>query len=75
MNPPKAIDPSCSVNVDQAAYPDLIKAEVRRRVPDRLQDPIATAVEEAFMDTIQLATESMALQKKSTLTGIIDVSI
>lgn len=34
-----------------------------------------TTVQEKFMDAIKLATSSVALQKKSTRSGLIDVSI
>lgn len=63
------------MNVDEAALRELVNAEVEHQVSDCLQDSIATPAQETFMDAIQLPTDSVASQKKSTLTGAINVSI
>lgn len=64
MTQPETIDTSGSVNVDQAAFLELINAEVERQVTDRLQNSIATADKETHMDAIRLAADSVTSQKK-----------
>lgn len=63
------------MNVAQATLRDLFNAEIEGNVADLLQDSIAIAVEETFMDGVRLVTDSLTLQKKSTLNGRIDVPI
>lgn len=63
------------MNVDQVALPNIANAVVERQIADRLNDSIATAVEKTFVDAFQLAAESVASQKKSTLNVLIDVPI
>lgn len=61
------------MNVEKDALWDIVNTEVKRQAADHFNDSIATDVEEIFMDTIQLATDSLASQKKSTFNGIINV--
>lgn len=75
MNHPGTIRPSRSINVDQATLCDLFNALVERKVDDRLHDVIVTAIEETFVDTIQLETEFVASQNRSIHHGIVDISI
>lgn len=50
------------MNVNQAALRDMINSKVERQVADYLQESIVTAVEETFIDALQLAADSVALQ-------------
>lgn len=56
----KTIDLSRSVNIDQAALLGPVNSELERQIVDRLNDSVVTAVVDAFMDVVQLTTDSMA---------------
>lgn len=63
------------MNAQEAALRVIVNIEVERQVADRLDDSVATAVKEIFMNAFQLATDSVAFSEKSGITGLIDVSI
>lgn len=63
------------MNVDQYTFCDLVITVTERQVLDRLQDSIASAVEEMFMEVIKLGIDSVASQKKSPSNVLTDVLI
>lgn len=63
------------MDVDQAALSELVNGEVECQVAGYLQDTIATAVQEMFMDAIQLPPESVGSLKQWTFNGLINVFI
>lgn len=75
MNKPETNDPSHSENFDQTALCELDNAEVDHQVADRLRNLVATDVEQKLMKTMQLTTDSVTLQKKLAIGGLVDVSI
>lgn len=62
------------MDVDRAPLRDNVNAEVELHADDRLDDSIATAVEDTLVESIQLATDSGACDTKSTLNGLTDVT-
>lgn len=69
MNQPEIIDQSRSLSVDRGPLRKAVNADVDHRVADGLQDSIALAVEEIFKAGIQLVTDAVVAQNKSTIYG------
>lgn len=63
------------MNIEQSAFHDIVNTKVKRQVANRLNNSVATSVEEIFTDPIQLGTDSVDSQKKLTLNIFIGVSI
>lgn len=72
---PDNIDSSRSLNGEHATPLELFNEEVEHQLAGHLQDSIATAVRETFMGAKQLTPDAKVSPKKSTLNGLIDVSI
>lgn len=62
------------MNVDQAAFRDILNTKIERRVADRPHTLITTDLGEACTDSIQQETDYVISQKRSTLNGLIDIS-
>lgn len=75
MNQSGSDEPSRFVNVNQATLRDLVNADDHRQVAGCLHGSVATAVEEAFTDAIQVATDFVASQKKLALNRLSDVLV
>lgn len=63
------------MTVVQAAFRNIVNTEVARQATDRINDSIATAVQETFMDAFHLPTDSEVSREKLTVNGLTDVSI
>lgn len=63
------------MNMDQAAFRDIINAKSERQVANRLNYYSATAIEEIFVYSVQQTAHSLDSRKHLTSNGFIDVSI
>lgn len=63
------------MNVDETVLHDLVNLEVRRQLIDGLNDLIETAIEKAFIYATLLRIHSVHFCNKTTLIGLVHVSI
>lgn len=59
------------MNVDHAAFRDLVSTKAERRVADSLNNSFVITVEKISMDAIEMATNFVAVQKHSAFNGLI----